>query len=129
MLSMSLDSEVMVKADRGLLALALADLLVTAEQFAQNALMKAERPGIWVSLYQTDGGRAQVHIRDNGTGISQDRLPRIFSADHSGDGPGRPLTRSLGIVQAHEGTIEVHSCQGNYTEFVVTLPPASTQKA
>lgn len=122
MLSMSLDSEVSVRADRALLAVALADLLVKAEQYAQNARLKPERPGLWVSLCKTDGGRAQVHIRDNGIGIAQDRLPRIFSSESDDADAGLSLTRSLSIVKAHEGTIEIHSCQGKYTEFVITLP-------
>ncbi|HXJ32711.1 MAG TPA: HAMP domain-containing sensor histidine kinase [Candidatus Eisenbacteria bacterium] len=72
-----------------------------------------------------NGGRnATVRIRDNGAGISKERLDRIFNPffttkDH-GTGLGMAIAKK--IVEAHTGTIEVESAVGRGTEFQVTLP-------
>jgi signal transduction histidine kinase len=70
------------------------------------------------------GTEAWVRVRDNGPGIEPERLERIFSPFHTskshGTGLGLAITRKL--VEAHDGTIEVHSESGEGTEFVVTFP-------
>jgi CheY-like chemotaxis protein len=73
-----------------------------------------------------------ISVKDNGIGIDAEQLPNIFrlftQKDHSqklahGGGLGIGLTLAYGIVNLHEGTIEVYS-EGisKGSEFVVTLP-------
>jgi signal transduction histidine kinase len=78
-----------------------------------------------LDLYIENGGRqATVRVRDNGQGITPERLDRIFNPffttkDH-GTGLGMAIAKK--IVEAHTGTIEVQSTIGSGTEFQVTLP-------
>jgi signal transduction histidine kinase len=85
-----------------------------------------------ISVEVTDGmGLVMVCVRDNGIGISEEALPRVFEmfvreahaaqADSAGLGIGLAVVQQL--VQAHEGTVVARS-PGQHlgSEFVVTLP-------
>ena len=71
-----------------------------------------------------------ITVKDTGSGISADRLPRIFdrfyttgegyAKDHSGSGIGLALTKEL--VELHHGEISVASEVGKGTAFTVRLP-------
>ncbi len=69
----------------------------------------------------------QVTVKDNGCGIHPEDLHHIFkrfyrsrfSKDTQGVGLGLPLAKA--IIEAHNGTIEVHSELGVGTTFVVNL--------
>jgi signal transduction histidine kinase len=73
------------------------------------------------------GQRIQLHIIDTGPGISADTLERIFTpyftTKSGGTGLGLPTARR--IVEAHRGTIEVHSEPGRGTAFVMSFPAAA----
>ncbi|MCP4112511.1 MAG: response regulator [Desulfobacteraceae bacterium] len=69
----------------------------------------------------------EIRIRDNGTGIPQNLLPEIFNpfftTKPSGEGAGLGLSISYDIVvQGHRGTISVDTFEGEYTEFIISLP-------
>ncbi|WP_437288944.1 ATP-binding protein [Sorangium sp. So ce406] len=69
----------------------------------------------------------EVRIRDNGTGIPEKVAARMFepffTTKPPGDGTGLGLSLSREIVvQGHQGTMRVESEDGEYTEFVITLP-------
>jgi signal transduction histidine kinase len=67
-----------------------------------------------------------IEIEDTGAGIPPDMLPRIFDPFFTtkpvGSGTGLGLSLSYGIVQKHQGTIEVQSEVGRGTCFRITLP-------
>ncbi|WP_437678789.1 ATP-binding protein [Sorangium sp. So ce131] len=69
----------------------------------------------------------EVRIRDNGTGIPDAVAARIFEPFFTtkppgqGTGLGLSLSRDI-VVQGHQGTMRVESEEGEYTEFVITLP-------
>jgi signal transduction histidine kinase/ActR/RegA family two-component response regulator len=74
-----------------------------------------------------------VSVRDNGVGISQDALERIFDmffqhvrpASDGQGGLGVGLTLVRGLVQLHKGSVHALSQgEGLGSEFVVTLPRA-----
>lgn len=66
-------------------------------------------------------------VRDNGTGIEQQNLGRIFEpfwTTKGTEGTGMGLSSSFGIVKRHGGEISVESEVGTGTTFTVTLPHA-----
>ena len=73
------------------------------------------------------GDRVEARIRDNGIGIPDGHRDRIFdpffTTKEVGEGSGLGLSISYEIVvQEHHGTVSVDSRDGEYTEFVVTVP-------
>jgi two-component system NtrC family sensor kinase len=71
-------------------------------------------------------GKATVEIEDNGAGIAEADMPRIFTPFFTtkpvGQGTGLGLPISYGIVQNHHGEMKVRSEPGKGTVFTVTLP-------
>lgn len=67
-----------------------------------------------------------VQVEDNGSGISPEVLPNIFDPFFTtkpvGKGTGLGLSVSRGIVDQHDGWIEVESEPGKFTVFSVILP-------
>jgi signal transduction histidine kinase len=74
----------------------------------------------------TEAGHVWLEVADNGAGIAPDTLTRIFEPFFTtkpiGQGTGLGLSLSYGIVQKHQGLIEVDSVVGQGTTFRVTLP-------
>lgn len=76
---------------------------------------------------ENDGARKlAVSVKDNGEGIPPENMTRIFNpfftSKESAKGTGLGLSVSLGIAQAHGGTIEVESTPGEGSEFTLLLP-------
>jgi len=67
-----------------------------------------------------------VTVSDNGCGIPQEVLPKIFDPFYTtkptGMGTGLGLSVSYGIVQDHGGSIEVESAPGRGAVFTIRLP-------
>ena len=74
---------------------------------------------------------AYVTVRDDGPGISEQDIPRVFypffTTNEVGEGTGLGLSVSYGIVEDHGGTIEVSSEQGSGACFGVLLPLATSR--
>jgi len=92
----------------------------------QNAAQSiAEQGDIWITTLQ-EGERIKISIKDNGRGIAQENLPRIFESGFTtkseDEGTGLGLTISYGIIEKHAGTITVESTLNKGTEFIITLP-------
>ena len=68
----------------------------------------------------------EIHIRDNGIGISEDELDHIFEPFYTTreKGSGLGLSISYKIVEAHKGEISAISMQGEGTTFIIKLPAA-----
>ena len=68
--------------------------------------------------------KAVAEVKDDGVGISQEHLKSIFdpffSTKESGTGLGLPI--SLGIVESHEGKMQIVSKEGKGTTVIVELP-------
>jgi heavy metal sensor kinase len=81
---------------------------------------------------QALNGHALVSVADDGPGISNEHLPRIFDRFYRVDGArtaaqgrtGLGLAISREIVEAHAGTIEAESEPGNGATFKIRLPLA-----
>lgn len=80
----------------------------------------------------TEGANVWIEVTDNGQGIAPENLPRIFDPFFTtkpvGKGTGLGLSLSYGIVQKHQGRMEVRSELGQGTTFHVTIPvhPSAT---
>ena len=74
---------------------------------------------------------AHVEIADTGQGISPENLARIydpfFTTKAPKKGTGLGLSITYGIVQEHNGIIEVESTLGRGTRFRLEFPAASTR--
>lgn len=71
---------------------------------------------------------AEISVSDNGPGISQDRLERIFLPFVSGkkEGSGLGLAIARKILNFHEGMLRVESREGEGATFRAYIPFAST---
>jgi two-component system NtrC family sensor kinase len=93
-----------------------------------NAIDAMPRGGnLWIETrLSNDEAEIEITVRDDGAGIAPDVLPHIFepflTTKESGHGVGLGLAISRGIVERHNGRIEVASELGRGTTFTITLP-------
>lgn len=119
-----LDSgKVMVEADPDLIHQVVYNLIENAVKFAN------ENGYISVSYAENDLFTS-VGIKNSGDGIPKDEIPHVFdrfykadksrSRDKGGAGLGLHIVRS--IINLHGGEIIVRSVEGEFCEFVFTIP-------
>ena len=69
--------------------------------------------------------RVEIKVKDNGDGISQKDLDKIFqpffTTKPTGQGTGLGLSLSYDIVKAHGGELKVQTKEGEGSEFIVEL--------
>jgi two-component system NtrC family sensor kinase len=93
-----------------------------------NAIDAMPKGGnLWIEArLSNDQSEIKIQVRDDGAGIAPDVLPQIFepflTTKESGHGVGLGLAISRGIVERHNGRIEVQSELGRGTTFTITLP-------
>jgi signal transduction histidine kinase/ActR/RegA family two-component response regulator len=71
------------------------------------------------------GGSVQLTVRDTGTGISEEVLPRLFEpfvTTRRATGAGLGLAEVYGIVTQNGGRIAASSCPGRGAAFAINLP-------
>ncbi len=120
-----------VPQDIGRVFLNIVNNACQAIQCKRDSEPGAYHPAIVVTT-RACGDHVEVRIRDNGTGIAKDVLPKVFdpffTTKPAGEGTGLGLSISYEIVvQKHGGGIEVSSEPGEYAEFVITLPRKATR--
>jgi PAS domain S-box-containing protein len=102
-----------------------------------NNAAKYTTPGgrIWLTAERKETG-VVVRVRDNGIGIHQDMLQRVFEMFTQVDGALGQSQGGLGIglslvkklVELHDGSIEAFSSGADQgSEFVIRLPAVETQ--
>jgi two-component system NtrC family sensor kinase len=100
------------------------------EQVVINLVMNAAeavgKGGKVVVRTRQEPGSALLEVEDDGPGIPEDVLPRIydpfFTTMDAGKGVGLGLAVVYGIVEAHGGSIDVDSRAGEGATFTVRLP-------
>lgn len=111
-------------ADRELIRIVARNLVSNAIKFSHDA------GHIHISVWQADGA-FKFAVQDEGTGIPEDALPRLFDkffrVPETSDVPGTGLGLALAkeAVTAHGGRIEVESTLGKGSRFTVAIPAAS----
>lgn len=98
-----------------------------------NAIKYSRQKGAINLRLVKDHGSARIIVSDNGIGIPESDIPRIFdrfyrvdrarSREMGGAGLGLSITRW--IVEAHGGSLSVTSDVNKGSEFTVTLPLAA----
>ena len=70
--------------------------------------------------------KIEISVKDNGNGIPQKVLDKIFqpffTTKPTGQGTGLGLSLSYDIIKAHGGEIRVNTKENERTEFIITLP-------
>ncbi len=72
------------------------------------------------------GAKVEIRVKDNGNGIPQKIIDKIFqpffTTKPTGSGTGLGLSLSYDIIKAHGGEIKVETKEGEGTEFIILLP-------
>jgi signal transduction histidine kinase len=81
----------------------------------------------FISAIDGSTPQAEIRIRDNGMGIPQKVLDKIFqpffTTKPTGEGTGLGLSLSYDIVtKMHSGNLDVETREGEGTEFIIRLP-------
>ncbi|WP_087689962.1 sensor histidine kinase [Pandoraea sp. PE-S2R-1] len=82
------------------------------------------QPSIWIDV-DADDQWARIYVRDNGPGIAEAHIPRLFepffSTKEGGQGMGLGLAISSSIAQENGGQLVARNVPGGGAEFLVTL--------
>ena len=111
------DQNILVYVDKGQIQQVLLNLML-------NALVVMENGGEIILELGRVGDRAQVFVKDTGSGIPFDLQERIFDSFLTGstDGTGLGLSISKRILRAHDGDLELVESGQNGTTFRISLP-------
>lgn len=99
-----------------------------------NAIQAMPEGGtLTVDTSADSGGQIKIEVKDTGCGIPQENLQRLFTpfftTKKEVKGVGLGLAVSYGIIQRHQGKIEVDSEVGKGTTFRVYLPVYDAQES
>jgi signal transduction histidine kinase len=108
------------------------------QNLIDNALkFTAEGGSILVRVRRDSDARLRIDVQDTGCGVPAEALSRLFEPffqvprqSHVGQGSGLGLAIVKAVVDAHGGSVDVHSVEGSGTTFSLLLPvegpPGST---
>jgi two-component system NtrC family sensor kinase len=126
-LSLDLASDLdTVMADANQIQQVVVNLLLNAAD-----AIGAEGGSIRATTRKGPSASIELLLKDSGRGIPAEDLPRIFEpffTTKGNHGTGLGLAVSWGIVEAHEGSLEVQSEPGHGTCFTLRLPKAAASE-
>ena len=112
-----------VNGDSAQLTQVFINLVVNAE-----AALKETKEGVITVSTRLHGERVKISVTDNGTGIPEENLNKIFNPFFTtrgvGKGTGLGLSTCYGIVTAHGGLIHAGNNDQGGATFTVELPLA-----
>ncbi len=120
LLEKNADQHLALKGDKEKLVIAILNILVNAVEAVE------ERKGqIQVEAF-TSGKEHCLTITDNGQGIPQENMIRLFEPFFSSKkrGTGLGLASAYNIIAGHGGSIRVTSKAGEGSTFIILLPAA-----
>lgn len=114
------DTPALVEADKDKLKIAFLNIIINSIEAME------EEKGVLEITIQTGSEVHTVTILDNGTGVNQENLGRLFEPYFTSkrNGMGLGLAATLNILQAHKAQIEVSSTVGEGTKFTINFPTA-----
>lgn len=114
------DKPAYVIADKEKLKIAFLNIIINAVE-----AMEEEKGLLDISIEQSTKHHI-VKIRDNGTGVSEENISRLFEPYFTSkrNGLGLGLAATLNILQSHKAQIEVASMLNFGTIFTITFPNA-----
>lgn len=111
------EPELALEADVNLLEQVLINLLVNA----MDAVRESEHPKVILSANTGPKGKPMIRVADNGAGMSEEVLEKIFipffSTKKTGSGIGLSLCKQ--IMMLHKGNIQVQSVEGEGSAFIL----------
>ena len=122
----------MVQADKLKIKQVLVNLIENAIKYGK------ENGTITCGCYDMDNNMAYIEVSDDGPGIPEEHLPRIFERFYRADrsrarnigGTGLGLAIVKHIIEAHDQTVNVRSTVGVGSSFGFTLSrPTTTAKS
>ena len=86
---------------------------------------RGAEPTVWVSTKRI-GDKVFISVKDNGPGIPQKILDKIFqpffTTKPTGQGTGLGLSLSYDIIKAHGGELKVETEESEGSKFIILLP-------
>lgn len=116
----------LVPQDIGRVLLNLINNAFYAVHEKSKQVTEGYKPRVEVTTGKIDN-QVIIRVKDNGFGIPEEIRSRIFqpffTTKPTGEGTGLGLSLSYDIItKGHNGTLEVKSTEGEYCEFIITLP-------
>jgi two-component system, NtrC family, nitrogen regulation sensor histidine kinase NtrY len=109
------DFELMIEGDMVLIEQVLINLIINAIDAVKNQ----KNPEITLSVFQNNQQQTIIEVRDNGVGMSDELMDKIFvpffTSKPNGSGIGLSLSKQ--IMALHKGTITVNSVERQGTSF------------
>jgi two-component system, NtrC family, sensor kinase len=114
-----------ISQDIGRVLLNLINNAFYAVNEKKKTLGNGYEPTVSLRTKRTNG-KAELFVTDNGSGIPQKVLDKIFqpffTAKPTGQGTGLGLSLAYDIVKAHGGELRVETKEGEGSTFSITLP-------
>ncbi|MEI9807232.1 MAG: ATP-binding protein [Bacteroidota bacterium] len=83
------------------------------------------QPAVSVSTKKI-GNKVEINVKDNGNGIQQKIVDKIFqpffTTKPTGQGTGLGLSLAYDIIKAHGGELKVETKESEGSVFIITLP-------
>jgi len=109
------DFELMIEGDMVLIEQVLINLIINAI----DAVQHQQNPKITLSVFQNNQQQVIIEVQDNGLGMSDELIDKIFvpffTSKPNGSGIGLSLSKQ--IMALHKGTITVNSVEKQGTAF------------
>ncbi|HEY9343635.1 MAG TPA: ATP-binding protein [Hanamia sp.] len=114
-----------IPQDMGRVLLNLFNNAFYAASLSSKGGFKEQEPTVLVSTKKINGN-IEVSVKDNGNGIPQKILDKIFqpffTTKPTGEGTGLGLSLAYDIIKAHGGNLKVKTKEGEGSEFIIQLP-------
>jgi signal transduction histidine kinase len=109
--------KILLNVDKTRMKIALLNVIVNAIE-----AMSGEHATLTLETCRA-GDQCNIIIRDNGNGMDEETITKIFDPyfTSKANGNGLGMTNTQNIILNHKGKIEVFSEKGNGTSFVITL--------
>lgn len=112
-------------------------LMLALDALVENAVQHTHPGDVIAVSSRAAGDRLEIRVRDAGTGIQADALPRIFDRFYRIDrsrnrrlgGSGLGLSIVRAVANAHGGDVSARTPASGGTEFLVTLPGLRSAEA